>query len=331
MSKLTSASRDLAELLRERGVVDTHFHVGPELLPRRYDVAELAAAVREWNATLVLKNHTYPTTPLASHARHHEDVLLLGGTVLNRFVGGLHVDAVASAASGNRTNPREEGDEPTFVVWMPTVHAVAHLDALGHAFDPRWGGCSACDEAAEADGDPAEEPVVIFHPDGTPDPGLPAVLEAVAAAGARLATGHLSAAEIMRLVPMALEAGVPAVLLTHPHYPSVNLSDEQLAELVKDDRVFIEHCFAIHTIEEVPLQRFVASIEATGTDQVILSTDFGQVHSDPFPDGTVRFARALEELWPAGLSRDQLIAMFTDHPRRALGLERSGVARGDDG
>ena len=161
----------------------------------------------------------------------------------------------------------------------------------------------------------------VFAPDGSPDPKLPAVLEAVAAAGARLATGHLSAAEIMRLVPMALEAGVPAVLLTHPHYPSVNLSDEQLVELVRDERVFVEHCFAIHTIERVPLERFVTSVEATGTDQVMLSTDFGQLHSDPFPDCTIRFARAIESLWPAGMSADRLVALFTDNPRRALGLD----------
>jgi len=33
---------DLAESLRQEGIVDTHFHVGPELIRRRYDIAELA-------------------------------------------------------------------------------------------------------------------------------------------------------------------------------------------------------------------------------------------------------------------------------------------------
>ena len=80
-----NGSSELAERLVARGIVETHFHVGPELLPRRYDVAELARAVRPWNATMVLKNHTYSTTPLAAYARKHEDVTLLGGVVLNRF------------------------------------------------------------------------------------------------------------------------------------------------------------------------------------------------------------------------------------------------------
>lgn len=318
----STAALDLTDRIRGEGLVDTHFHVGPELIPRRYDVAELAKVAKTWNATLVLKNHTYPTTPLAAYARHHEGVRLLGGTVLNRYVGGLNADAVASADSGNRTNPREEQDEPPFVVWMPTVHAKAHLDTLGHAFDKRWGGCSACDSASEAEADEDEEPVHVFADDGSPLPELEGVLEAIASTGARLATGHLSAAEIMQLVPMALEAGIPAVLLTHPHYPSINLSDEQLVELTRDDRVFIEHCLAIHTIEEVPLEKFVDSMRATGTDQVILSTDFGQIQSEPFPDGTIRFAKAIEALWPAGWDESELVALFTEHPRRALGLVR---------
>ncbi len=315
-------SMELADRLREAGVVDTHFHVGPEIVPRRYDVAELAEAARTWNATLVLKNHTYPTTPLASFARRHKDVRLLGGTVLNRFVGGLNADAVISAASGNRTDVRGEDHPPPFVVWMPTVHAAAHLSSMGFAFDKRWGGCSTCCDALDGKGDTTETPVRVFTEDGVPDPALPAVLNAIGEAGARLATGHLSAAEIMRLVPMALDSGVPAVLLTHPHYPSVNLSDAQLVELTRDERVFIEHCFAIHTIEGIPLERFMTSIKATGTEQVILSTDFGQIHSDPFPDGTVRFARAIEALWPQGFDSGRLISLFSDNPRRALGLDR---------
>ncbi len=313
----------LAEALLEAGVVDTHFHVGPELLPRRYDALELARAARSWNATLVLKNHTYPTTPLASLARKHEGVRLLGGTVLNRFVGGLSSDAVTSAASGNRTEPQIEQEEPPFVVWMPTVHAQAHLDVLGHAFDPRWsGGCESCDSALDGAAAAQEDAVTVFERDGTPAGELPAVLKAIAAAGARLATGHLSADEVMRLVPMALDAGVPAVILTHPHYPSIQLSDDQLVELTGDDRVFIEHCFAIHTIEKVPLERFVESIRRTGLGQVILSTDFGQIHSDPFPDCTVRFARAMDERWPREFGREGLLRLFSENPRRALGLAR---------
>ena len=123
VSEPQSGEGALAELLKEAGVVDTHYHVGPELIPRRYDVASLAQAAQPWNATLVLKNHTYPTTALAALARARFNVQFYGGIVLNRFVGGLSPDAVMSAVSGNRANVTASApDSCPIVIWMPTVH-----------------------------------------------------------------------------------------------------------------------------------------------------------------------------------------------------------------
>ena len=304
--------------LIERGIVDTHFHVGPELLDRRYDVFSLAEAARQNNVTLVLKNHTYPTTPLAALARRHFGVRFLGSIVLNRFVGGLNPDAVRGAASGNRARGDGQGADPSFVVYMPTVHAVSHLRVLGCAFDPRWSCCGHGEEEEEPSG--LENPVRVFDDQLHPVPELAPVLQAIADAGATLATGHLCAAEIMALVPLALDAGIERVLVTHPHYPSVDLSDEQLVVLARDERVFLEHCLAIHTIEEVPLERFASSIRATGPRQVVLATDFGQVRSAPVPEGTFQFAKALQSLAGADITMEEYIAMFCDNGARALGL-----------
>jgi hypothetical protein len=309
---------DLEQILRAEGLVDTHYHVGPELFPRRYDVLGLAQAAKGAGMTLVLKNHTYPTSPLASLAREHFGARLLGGVVLNRFVGGLNADAVLGAASGNHAKVSDPSlPEPTFMVWMPTVHAVSHLRTLGKTFDSRWWGTCSSPPVASLD----QTPVVVFDDDLKPAPNLEAVLDTIAACGARLATGHLSAEEIMRLVPMALERGVQGVVLTHPHYPSVRLSDAQLKTLCRDPRVFIEHCFAIHTIEEVPLEDFASSIRATGPEQVILSTDFGQVHSDPAPEGSWRFAELMKALVGDTYGMNDMVQMMCRNPRRVLGLQ----------
>lgn len=309
-------SDSLSNDLLACGLVDTHFHVGPELLDRRYDVSTLAEAARRCRMTLVLKNHTYPTTPLAALARSRFDVRFLGSVVLNRFVGGLNPDAVYGAASGNRAKLEGESIDPTFIVYMPTVHAESHLRILGHAFDRRW----SCGHNMKAQANGSGSAVRVFDEQLRPEPGLKLVLESIVETGATLATGHLAAAEIMALVPMALEIGVSRVLLTHPHYPSVELSNDQLIQLTRDSRVFIEHCLAIHTIEGVPLDRFADSILATGTQQVVLATDFGQVHSDPVPDGTVRFARDIAAILRDKVSRKDLLAMFSKNAARALGL-----------
>ena len=302
--------------LKESGLVDTHYHIGPEFLDRRYNVHSLAEAARSCNMTLVLKNHTYSTTPLAALARARFGVRFLGSVVLNRFVGGLNPDAILGAQSGNRAKVSGESDDPSFVVYFPTVHAESHLRAMGYAFDKRWSGGHAVGDLAER----TEEAVRVFDENLKPLLALKEVLQAIVETGAILATGHLSAAEIMELVPMALELGVHRVLLTHPHYPSVELSDEQLVQLSRDDRVFIEHCFAIHTIEEVPLTRFADSILATGPDQVVLATDFGQIHSDPIPDGTLRFAHKLSAILGDRIAHKDLVRMFTTNGARALGL-----------
>ena len=112
---MTDSVMDLKETLRNAGVVDTHYHVGPELIARRYDVKTIADVAAPFGATLVLKNHTYPTTPLASLARKHFGARFLGGVVLNRYVGGLNPQAIEGARSGNRAEVADASARP----WCP--------------------------------------------------------------------------------------------------------------------------------------------------------------------------------------------------------------------
>lgn len=318
------SSEKLKEIIVDNGIVDTHYHVGPEIIPRKYNVATLSQAVKEVNATIVLKNHTYATTPLAALGRHEYQANLIGSIVLNNFVGGLNTEAIRSAISGNKADVTADHnrDDPTFVAWMPTVHAQSHLDHLGFDFDPRWSGCCQHHPAPSEENATGEavtnNPVLAFDKKLKPLPQLIAMLETLAQNNIILATGHLSAKEIMQLVPLALEMGVPSIILTHPHYPAVSLNDQQLKQLTRSDKVFVEHCFAIHTIEDVPLSEFVDSIKITGPEQILCSTDFGQIFSDPFPDGTFRFAAELYTQLDGYLSVEAFTDMFSNTGKRAL-------------
>jgi hypothetical protein len=315
----------LKEELRQAGVVDTHYHVGPELIVRRYDVKTLADAATPFGATLVLKNHTYPTTPLAALARARFGARFLGGVVLNQYVGGLNPHAIEGARSGNRTEVGNDVDDTTpFVVWMPTVHAQSHLRVHGFSFDPNWAGCCTHDDNDDRSRRAApsipEQPVIVFDELGRPAPKLIDTLEAMVRNRCILATGHLHADEVIKLVPLALEVGVHRVILTHPHYPSIRLADEAQKALARRPEVFIEHCFAVHTQDGVPLRTYAEAIRVTGPEQVLLSTDFGQSSSDPFPDGTIRYAAELGELMKGTVSQADFVAMFSSNGRRALGL-----------
>jgi hypothetical protein len=322
---MTSIADALKEELRTAGVVDTHYHVGPELIVRRYDVKALADVAAPFGATLVLKNHTYPTTPLAALARAKFGANFLGGVVLNRYVGGLNPQAIDGARSGNRADVASAEPDPTpFVVWMPTVHAASHIRVHGFGFDPAWSGC--CTHGHEHHGAPGagskpDEPVIAFGDDGKPVPELIETLEAMARNRCILATGHLHADEVKKLVPLALDIGIHRIILTHPHYPSIRLSDADQKELLRRPEVFAEHCFAVHTQDGVPIEDYVAAVKMTGPEQVLLSTDFGQVSSEPFPEGTITYAAEMGERLKGFVSRKDFIAMFSANGRRALGLD----------
>ena len=104
---------------------------------------------------------------------------------------------------------------------MPTVHARSHINVHGFGFDPRWSGCCnhGQDDQAAVPVAMQDEPVIVFDDDGRPAPELVPTLEAIARNNCILATGHLHAEEVKKLVPMALELGIKRVILTHPHYP----------------------------------------------------------------------------------------------------------------
>jgi hypothetical protein len=108
--------------------------------------------------------------------------------------------------------------------------------------------------------------------------------------------------------------------VTHPHYSSIQLSDEAQKTLVARPEVYLEHCFAVHTQDGVPIERYAEAIRTTGPEQVLLSTDFGQVSSDPFPDGTIRYASELLNQLGSYISRKDFLAMFSSNGRRALDI-----------
>jgi hypothetical protein len=53
----------------------------------------------------------------------------------------------------------------------------------------------------------------------------------------------------------------------------------------------------------------------------LLTAVVGLLHSELVTHRHFRCERAIEELLPAGVRDDRLVALFTDNPRRALGLD----------
>ncbi|MCX7849481.1 DUF6282 family protein [Thermus sp.] len=283
-----------------QGAYDLHVHVEPDILPRKTDDLTLAWRFRELGLRgFLLKSHYAPTAERAQVVRKAvPGVEVLGAVVLNHAVGGLNPLAVEVAA---RAGAR--------FVWMPTVDAAneaGEVEGLPAEKRPQW---------ARLQGEFAGQgllppPIAVLDGTGRVRPEVRAVLRVVARHGLVLATGHLSREEVLKVVEAALEEGVRQVVVTHPDYPTQNLSIEEQRYLAGQG-AYLERCLAPSWTGKVPWERLFAAIRRAGVEQSFLSTDLGQPKNPPVEEGLALFADRLLE---AGFSEAEVRHMAVEVP-----------------
>ncbi len=296
-----------------RPVLDLHVHVGPEFVKRRYTVDSLAAEGRSSRIGFVAKNHFRPTTADVVRLAGDADVPVVGSVVLNLAVGGINAQAVRGALSGCKTDAAEaELDPVRFVVWMPTIHAEAHL-AHNKRFDilAEWGGVPRFQTRF-----PEGSGLTVFAEDGR---GLNRrtleVLDLVAAEDLVLATGHLSAAETEALVPAAVERGVRRIVLTHPLYQATALSAAAQRDLCRYEGVFTELSYVNLEIDNLPIDAYLEVVRTVGPDKVVLSSDLGQVNRKTLTEGWLDYRSLLSS---RGVSDAEFETMASVNPHRLV-------------
>lgn len=284
------------------GLIDTHVHTSPDVVTRLQSSLELLQdAKRADYRGVVLKSHVEQTATRAALLKQMvwPEGEVIGGLALNQqSCGGLNPTAVQTAL---RLGAR--------IIWMPTIsaaHQVAQSDGgfIAQAIQEMAGGGGRGISLAEAD--------------FTKSSPLCAICDLVAEAGATLATGHLSPAEIRLLVPFARARGVARVLVTHPELPSTRLSLEDQAALAALGGVWFERCFVVTTPKIGVSPRMIAdAIQDIGVETTVLATDLGQPYNPPPITGMLRFLNLLAE---AGIADDDLEQMVVANPAHALGL-----------
>jgi Family of unknown function (DUF6282) len=294
------------ELLR--GAYDTHMHISPDVVERKIDDITLARKFAELGmAGFVLKSHYGSTAERASVVRAAvPETKVLGAIALNRAVGGINPLAVEIAArEGART------------VWLPTVDSVNESherEAPPGAKVPVWVKLQLelREQGIEI------PPVPVLDPgDGTVVPELREVLGMIARHNMLLATGHLSRDEIFAVVDAALEEGVRDIVITHPEFPSQDLSVEDQRELAARGAL-LERCFTTPHTGKVTWERWIENIRATGPEHSVLSTDLGQVFNPAVEDG---MALMVDRLLEAGLKDEEVYVMAVVNTRIVAGAE----------
>jgi hypothetical protein len=300
----------LDSLRTPRPILDLHVHVGPELLKRRYTVSSLAAEAEREGFGFVAKNHFQPTTAWTAMLRSRCSVPVIGSVALNHGVGGIGPEGIRAALSGCKSDPGQEDPDPgRFIVWMPTIHAEAHLAYFRRQdINVLW-GCSPTYPRTY----PAGGGLGVLDPEDPRrlHPAAQEVLRAIAERDLVLATGHLSATETGLLVREACRTGLNRIIVTHPLFQVTAMPLDRQVELGRSPGVFVELAYVNLAIDHLPIHSYVEVIRAVGPEHVILSTDLGQVDHEPVGEGWRKFYGLLRR---HGVSDEEFVQMAVVNP-----------------
>jgi hypothetical protein len=284
-----------------RGGVDLHTHSGPDLYSRSVDQVELAEnAKREKMTAVVLKNHFCPTFFAADDvAKRVSGIRVFGGLVLNRYVGGLNIDAVDLAIKAGAK-----------IIWMPTLSEANHIAYYGASDFKAQKVKTALRQEATG---------LTICENGRLKPEVHEILEVMTTSDAILATGHVSNSEAMVLVKEAAAIGIERILVTHPDDRVSAISEEAQKEMIRHGGI-LEKCL-ITTMPgwgKLTIKQIADSIRNLGAENCVLVTDFGQANHEIPTDGLKRFVK---ELLANGINEEEIQIMICKNPCRLLGID----------
>jgi hypothetical protein len=281
------------------GAYDLHVHATPDVVPRAQTLLELAkAAAQVRMAGLLIKDHTASTVGrcFAMNEVSTGPFRFFSALALNPPVGGINPCAVESAL-------REGAD----VIYFPTYGAKNHLAIWGAGKPPT---AFPLPDSAYPGLSPLDE-------NGRLRKECEKILRLIAEYDAVMATGHISPAESLALVKRAVDFGVRRMLVTHVSESVTTMSPELQKEAVQLGAL-IEHCFFAVTEScpgSVSLDWICEQIRVMGVDNIILTSDFGQVSNGPPVEG---FSFYLGKMRGLGFSDEELRAMIHENPRKLL-------------
>lgn len=279
-----------------RGSIDMHIHAAPDIMPMRLNALEAARqAIDRGMRAIVIKNHSYPTAPLASLVGELvPDISVFGGICLDDEVGGLNSHALEiSAKLGAK------------VVWMATLSAVNSRGKIAKSLGLSLEG----------------EGYSILDKGGRLVPEISGILAIVKKYEMVLASGHISPGETLALFKEAKTHGIDKMIATH--VSCVDVVEEALSlgeqKELAGMGVFLEHtgndimpCDFGHDPKDI-----AAQIKAVGAGNCILSSDMGMVHGLYPVEGMRVFVSSLLR---QGIRPEEIELMIKTNPAKLLGL-----------
>ncbi len=288
------------ELLRNGN--DIHVHQAPSLFHRHYFVDVVRDAQEKGMRSVVLKSHQMLTTDRALWAMEQVDgIEVFGSIVLNLVHGGLNPFAVDHAL---RMGAK--------VVWMPTIDTVMQKRCFGEL-----GGYGSRQSIPLPEFYGDAEPLTLTSDSGELLPALVECLALIKQYDAVLAVGHVTPEETLKLVREASKAGITKIVVDHPYLPFTDLADiEKQQELVALGAT-LNYAFSMITPKwyAVSVEELVRNLKIIGPENIVLSSDLGQLHNQLPAEGLRCYVQILLE---EGVSPDAIETMFQHNTSKLL-------------
>ena len=301
MSNILPVSDRAREVVK--GGYDLHVHSGPDVLRRIASDLEIAHAFESRQlAGYVIKHHYTETGGRAALTREAvPSVKTMGSITLNAAVGGMNALAVEMAARDGIS-----------YVWFPTVDAVNEAEnrpefAPGVA-PPLW---VRLQDELTAEGI-AKGPVPVVDNDGNLLAETIDVIKIIARNDLILATGHLGRDEIFTVVDEAIKQNVKRIVITHPEFPSQNISIEDQI-LLAERGAMLERCFVTYHSGKYDWMQMLDNVRKAGIENSFFASDLGQPKNPPVEDGLALMA---DKAFEAGFTDEEVHQLCVINPAR---------------
>ena len=318
-------SENLPEMKLMKGAIDIHMHCMPDTVQRRMDEIEMAGMARDYGMrALLLKCHDTMTADRAYYVNKVvEDIEVFGGVVLNYAVGGFNPHAVvASIQFGGKC------------VWMPTRSAAYYWEYLRRKGFTGASGTIFNPFERKLVEEGRLKGLMALTPKGELLPEIIEILGVIADADIMLGTGHLDPKDEQKgLISEAMNTGVKKIVVTHPlmdHPPAlIPYPKDELVDLAKKG-VYMDLPYIMMSgwkfVTGTPdakesyytPRQYANMIKTIGAEHCVMSTDFGQVHNPPPPEGLRIFIRAMMD---NGISDREIKMMVSENPAKLLGIK----------
>ncbi|WP_273502482.1 DUF6282 family protein [Paracoccus sphaerophysae] len=298
---MTTDTQRIDDLMK--GAVDLHVHAGPSLHPRKLDhIAALREADAQGMRAILLKDHYYPTMPIATLINENLGfkAQAIGSIVLNNPLGGLNPSAVDYAL--------KQGAK---VVWMATAHAKNHMDHEAEKPGFRF--------PQNSKKTVAPIPLTLTDDAGIVRDEVKHILDLIAEADAVVSGGHHHARELFPFYEEAKARGVKRLFLNHPTYVN-DCSFQDITSLVGMG-VKMEHSacmFVESTFKMFDAEHLKSVIDAAGVDNSFFGTDLGQMNNPSPAEGMRMMIQMLIDL---GYSDEDIRKMTTTIAVDLAGLD----------